>query len=160
MTTDGRCSRCGGPIYRNSKSGVCSRNPDCKLVNKRIQNARRAPGSDHSSAEGHKRASARRRAAHRATVLAAKIARGACCDCGLAVTSTNYMAFDFDHRDRDTKRADVSRMGTATVGALLAEIDKCDLRCANCHRIRTHREKHHLRRGAAAAPEQPQITLF
>jgi hypothetical protein len=45
---------------------------------------------------------------------------------------------DFDHRDPSTKGFTVSRMvGRATIEAILAEIAKCDIVCANCHRERT-----------------------
>ena len=49
---------------------------------------------------------------------------------------------DFDHRDPTQKTRAVSAM-VATVQAkatILAEIAKCDLICANCHRIRTARQ--------------------
>lgn len=46
---------------------------------------------------------------------------------------------DFDHV-RGEKVADLSTMVNqcTTVAAIDAEIAKCDLVCANCHRIRTH----------------------
>lgn len=47
-------------------------------------------------------------------------------------------AMEFDHRDPATKRSTISRMvGRATTEAILAEIAKCDIVCANCHRTRT-----------------------
>jgi len=50
---------------------------------------------------------------------------------------------DFDHRDPSQKRhsvmAMVSRTGTA---AILTEVAKCDVVCANCHRMRTYRRRH------------------
>jgi hypothetical protein len=49
---------------------------------------------------------------------------------------------DFDHRDRTTKTAAVTRMvGRAGFERILAEVDKCDIVCANCHRARTHRRR-------------------
>jgi hypothetical protein len=45
---------------------------------------------------------------------------------------------DFDHV-RGSKAGNVSEMiGSATVMALLTEIAKCDVVCANCHRLRTY----------------------
>jgi predicted aminopeptidase len=46
---------------------------------------------------------------------------------------------DFDHRDEDSKRMGVSEMFMQcfSVGSLLAELNKCDIVCANCHRFRT-----------------------
>ena len=47
---------------------------------------------------------------------------------------------DFDHRDPATKRHGVTRMvGRATTETILGEVAKCDIVCANCHRLRTWR---------------------
>lgn len=56
-----------------------------------------------------------------------------CVDCG---GNFHPCAMDFDHRDPKTKFKDVSRL-VSNVPLLEAEIKKCDLVCANCHRIRT-----------------------
>jgi hypothetical protein len=46
---------------------------------------------------------------------------------------------DFDHRDPTTKRHLVSLLARhGSWKRLQEEIVKCDLVCANCHRIRTH----------------------
>lgn len=50
-------------------------------------------------------------------------------------------AMDFDHRPGEIKRttlAAANRLGRATI---LAEVAKCDLVCANCHRIRTRKRR-------------------
>jgi rRNA-processing protein FCF1 len=45
---------------------------------------------------------------------------------------------DFDHRDPTTKRMAVTRMiGRAGTARILEEVAKCDIVCANCHRLRT-----------------------
>jgi rRNA-processing protein FCF1 len=45
---------------------------------------------------------------------------------------------DFDHRDPTTKRIAVTRMiGRAGTARILEEVAKCDIVCANCHRLRT-----------------------
>lgn len=51
---------------------------------------------------------------------------------------------DFDHRDRSTKIANVSRMisNDTSLKLLIVEIKKCDLVCANCHRLREYRRKY------------------
>jgi ubiquinone/menaquinone biosynthesis C-methylase UbiE len=58
-----------------------------------------------------------------------------CADCG---GEFPYYVMDFDHRDGESKLFDVSK-GMLSLGRakVLAEIDKCDVICANCHRIRT-----------------------
>jgi hypothetical protein len=54
-----------------------------------------------------------------------------CVDCG----ETNRMVLEFDHvRD---KIDEVSRLVGSPVRRLTAEIQKCEVRCANCHMRRT-----------------------
>lgn len=47
---------------------------------------------------------------------------------------------EFDHVDgRKGKRETVSALvGSGTLQRLMAEINKCDIVCANCHAKRTH----------------------
>lgn len=59
-----------------------------------------------------------------------------CADCGKVYP---YYVMDMDHRDPAKKLDSVSKMaGKASTKAILAEIEKCDVVCSNCHRIRTH----------------------
>jgi hypothetical protein len=61
-----------------------------------------------------------------------------CTDCGQTYP---WYVMDFDHREGVDEQFDIAvavRRGVA-VPRLLAEIEKCDLVCANCHRIRTAR---------------------
>jgi hypothetical protein len=44
---------------------------------------------------------------------------------------------DFDHRNITDKMFTVSQRLVCSLERLIAEVDKCDLVCANCHRIRT-----------------------
>jgi hypothetical protein len=62
-----------------------------------------------------------------------------CMDCGVRYPPC---AMDFDHRDGSSKRAAVSRMiGRAGRPRILEEVAKCDIVCANCHRLRTFRRR-------------------
>ena len=57
-----------------------------------------------------------------------------CLDCG----ESDPVVLEFDHRDPARKRNDVGRLiHTSALNTLKAEIEKCDVRCGNCHRIRT-----------------------
>jgi hypothetical protein len=56
-----------------------------------------------------------------------------CADCGGRFP---VAAMDFDHV-RGVKLYNVGMMLTRSVVALLDEIAKCEIVCANCHRIRT-----------------------
>lgn len=64
-----------------------------------------------------------------------------CADCGGMFPP---VAMDLDHRDPTDKVTDVSKLAVSTgknaVAKLLAEIEKCDVVCANCHRVRTARQ--------------------
>jgi hypothetical protein len=63
-----------------------------------------------------------------------KLARG-CADCGY---NANAVALDFDHLPGHLKEARLASMAAgATLAKIKTEIAKCDVVCANCHRIRT-----------------------
>jgi hypothetical protein len=64
---------------------------------------------------------------------------GKCQDCGFQ----GYEGvFDFHHLDPSQKDMDISRYRNKKLNdTIVAELDKCDLLCANCHRIRHAAEK-------------------
>ncbi len=83
-----------------------------------------------------------------------KLRRGCCLRCNRVVTKENVFAFHFDHRDELTKmKGGLARkqggvaglVGNDTKAAALdkiepildAEMDKCDVSCANCHHRKT-----------------------
>lgn len=54
-----------------------------------------------------------------------------CVDCG----ETDVLVLQFDHRGDEPKSFDVVQgVRSRRWPAVLAEIEKCDVRCANCHR--------------------------
>ena len=55
-----------------------------------------------------------------------------CVDCG----ESDIRVLEFDHV-RGNKKYDVSRMIHHSWTNVLNEIDKCEIRCANCHRKKT-----------------------
>ena len=62
-----------------------------------------------------------------------------CVDCG---GSFPQCAMDFDHRDPTTKVRSVTQMiSNASIERILAEVAKCDIVCANCHRLRTFQRR-------------------
>ncbi len=74
-----------------------------------------------------------RRAANRRGVLL-YLSTHPCVDCGM----DNPVVLEFDHRDPKLKIAAVSRLIVNKPWTrVLAEIQKCDVRCINCHRRRT-----------------------
>jgi hypothetical protein len=62
-----------------------------------------------------------------------------CADCGLSYPP---FVMDFDHV-KGEKTKDISNLVQegASLAALMAEIDKCEVVCANCHRIRTYKRE-------------------
>jgi len=59
---------------------------------------------------------------------------------------------DFDHREANAKRAQVSDLVNKSWNVIADEIAKCDVVCANCHRIRSHNRKQHLGSTAKSEP--------
>jgi hypothetical protein len=56
-----------------------------------------------------------------------------------------FYVMDLHHRDRMDKETRINNLvQNAGWPALIAELEKCDVLCANCHRIVTYEEKHHL----------------
>ena len=60
-----------------------------------------------------------------------------CVDCG----ESDTLLLEFDHRDPESKIDDVAHLAQYRPWRfVIAEINKCDVRCANCHRRRTARQ--------------------
>jgi hypothetical protein len=60
-----------------------------------------------------------------------------CIDCGEA----DPRCLDFDHKPGEIKSANVCQMKQFSLEKVDEEIAKCDVRCANCHRKKTHERK-------------------
>jgi hypothetical protein len=61
-----------------------------------------------------------------------------CIDCGKLYP---YFVMEFDHRDGETKAFNIANAvgGMVGVARFLAELDKCDVVCCICHRLRSAR---------------------
>lgn len=60
-----------------------------------------------------------------------------CKDCGIRYP---YYVMDFDHLDGSLKLNDINYLAsTGRISALKKEIVKCEVVCANCHRLRTYK---------------------
>jgi len=83
--------------------------------------------------EKHKLGSARRRKRNQDYVN--KVKAAPCMDCGISYPP---YVMDLHHRDPSTKYKAVATMVPqgCSIKRIQAEIDKCDLICSNCHRIR------------------------
>jgi hypothetical protein len=73
------------------------------------------------------------------------VLEASCMDCN----TDDFRVLEFDHRPDENKKGEISQMiHNTTLSRLRNEIAKCDIVCANCHRIRTMRRantmKHQL----------------
>lgn len=69
----------------------------------------------------------------RERINAYKLEQG-CVDCGY---NAHAVALDLDHTDRSAKKFTIAEVKVASWKRVLAEIEKCVVRCANCHRVKT-----------------------
>lgn len=62
-----------------------------------------------------------------------------CVDCG----NRDVRVLEFDHRDPKRKTAAISVLARSgyPLARVIDEVAECDVRCANCHRIRTHAQR-------------------
>ena len=82
---------------------------------------------------GYRNSRVKRRELHRKFIE--YLMKHPCIDCG----ESDPIVLEFDHRDERVKLMSINRMRTMRYSwdAILVEIAKCDIRCANCHRRRT-----------------------
>ena len=64
-----------------------------------------------------------------------------CIDCG----EQDPIVLDFDHKDPSNKTKIVARFlsGHYSWNSVLNEIEKCEIRCANCHRRKSYEQFGH-----------------
>lgn len=64
------------------------------------------------------------------------LSQRSCVDCG----ETDPIVLEFDHQDAKSKFKTIAQMlsGHYSWQSVEKEIRKCDVRCANCHRRKTH----------------------
>ena len=58
-----------------------------------------------------------------------------CVDCG----ESDVIVLEFDHI-RGEKRKEISVLKRSSLKAVIKEIEKCEVRCANCHRRKTAKQ--------------------
>jgi len=80
-----------------------------------------------------------RRKQHYDRIVEIKLRRG-CIDCGF---NSHAAALHFDHKHRAEKRFIIAQSLLYSWKTILKEIAKCDIRCANCHAIKTFQAGEH-----------------
>jgi hypothetical protein len=114
---DRRCTKCGGP-----KTGASKTSSWCLVCLAALCRQ------------------TRERNRQRATELYANAKDNPCKDCGQRFPT---VAMDFDHPAGLKKHNPADLMGRGRRWEVIeAEIAKCDLVCANCHRVRTYSRTH------------------
>lgn len=116
----------------STRTGVTFIDPVCKVCQREINAAQRRKHLERNRALS-------RDAAARALLRNRQYAweylkTHPCVDCGEA----DVLVLEFDHkRGKKEFAIAVGIVKKYSIGRLAAEIDKCDVRCANCHRRRT-----------------------
>lgn len=72
------------------------------------------------------------------TFITEYLSTHSCVDCG----ESDFVVLDFDHV-RGIKSDNISTMAmtSRSIHAISKEIEKCEVRCANCHRRKTAKER-------------------
>lgn len=129
------CKQCSCKRWRDFRD----ENPE--LIKQNFQNWVSRPGNKEHLKELWKQRDKTRERKLREILLLFKDAP--CTDCKIKYPS---YVMDFDHLDASQKLFCVGQLNKAwSAERLLAEIEKCELVCANCHRIRTHNRKNNER---------------
>jgi len=61
-------------------------------------------------------------------------------DCHIKCSEHNYPIFEFHHTNKSEKDYDWNKLRLRSWGDIVKELDKCDLLCSNCHRMRHHKK--------------------
>ncbi len=148
-----RCSSCGVAKTlddfqkcKDISDGLAS---SCRLCKNKKTQTFRALNRDHFLKQSRERenkeyalnrdslSSAQRQKTHDLKRKAVEYLGGKCLDCFL-ITSV-LRIYDFHHRDPTEKDLNVGQCRSFCWNSIVKELDKCDLLCANCHRIRHYK---------------------
>jgi len=137
------CTKCGltkpnGSFSTEKYRGTLRVRPDCKKCRASSQRARHAKPENRTLNNAYMRAYQARKRAEKYAKLRVLKEANPCKDCGKFYPS---YVMDFDHLDPNEKIEGIGYLvSTAHSWAFVeAEIAKCELVCACCHRLRTYR---------------------
>ena len=99
--------------------------------------------NDHAHYKKHHQVLTEKTRRAKAQLLLDYLLEHPCIDCG----ESDPIVLEFDHRTGTEKVDSVTEMASnnCSWAKILAEIEKCDVRCANCHRRRTAMERKYTR---------------
>lgn len=133
-----RCGSCGVEKALSDFNRKSSR-PDglqevCRACNRESSRRYYRRNREHHVAVVRARTDAQKTKA--IALVAAYLSTHPCVDCGVS----DLRVLDFDHRPGTDKRDGVMQLVRSgfSIAAISAEIDKCDVRCRNCHAIVTY----------------------
>jgi len=99
---------------------------------------------------------AKKKLAIRSYIKQYKEFRG-CMDCGVKYP---FYVLDLDHRDGSTKKFVPSQLSNNNSWkAMVEELEKCDVVCANCHRERTHSRGYQNVKPDTVTEGEPDATI-
>lgn len=117
-------NRTGGRLYINKQCKTCKNKQQKKSYRENLEGVRE-----------QKKVIARNRRVQTKSKLLQYLSECSCVDCG----EDNPVVLEFDHMGE--KKLAISQMQNYKWETILEEINKCLIRCANCHRIKTSKER-------------------
>jgi hypothetical protein len=131
-----QCTRCGKvqpySEFQKRASASSGLHSQCKTCTRAYDNKYYGSNPRRKKYIKQKRTK-EREAAHQ--YICAYLQSHPCVDCG----EDDPVVLEFDHV-RGNKRASVSKLKTCSKKAVVQEIKKCVVRCANCHRRKTSKQ--------------------
>ena len=139
-----KCSTCKRILNENEfnwKSKDIRRSQHCKSCSRLYIRNHYYKNKQYYLEKAKKRNFETRQRAHE--YIGSYLKNNPCIDCD----ETNILVLEFDHKDRNNKRSEISRIlhQRLTLDQIKSEVSKCVVRCANCHRKKTAKENNSWR---------------
>jgi hypothetical protein len=129
------CCRCHNSLPRSAFGGITKRNDYCFECSRKINREYSSKNREKRN-EQNRRAAAKRYRINRDNLIVYLKDKN-CVDC----KEPDAIVLEFDHIDPSLKRAQIGNvLGSWNWNTILTEIEKCEIRCANCHRRRTAKQ--------------------
>lgn len=126
-----QCSSCKVWKPLSEFGGIKKPTPECKECHRERNRLQYAENKEQYTARTER--DRKRRQATNRSLLIEYLSSHPCVDCG----ESDAVVLEFDHFG-EKKRAISQMIASNTWENILLEIEKCEVRCANCHRRKTH----------------------